>query len=172
MFMLRAPIALLTSMSLASTAIAEKPKNCVTEAEAAAVFAAMMPDMIDGLRDQCQAHLPGDSYLVRNADTLISRYKIQADQRWPAAKLAFGKIAGEEEMTQKMPDQFLRPLIGTMVGAELFKDVKPADCTGASKIVESLAPLPPENVSMLIGAVLAMVEEDKDSNMPICKASA
>lgn len=168
--MLKNMIALMTSMSLASAAAAQESKNCVSEAEAAAIFAAMMPDMIGGLRDQCKAHLPGDSYLMRNADLLIARYKPLADQRWPAAKLAFGKIAGEEEMTQKMPDQFLRPLIGSTVGAELFKNVKPADCAGASKIVQNLAPLPPENVSGLIGAVLTMVENKPGDSMPVCKA--
>jgi hypothetical protein len=171
--MLKEAIAALASLSLASGASAAAPKNCVTETEAAAIFAAMLPDMIDGLRDKCAAHLPGTAYLVGNADSLVARYKVAADQRWPAAKLAFGKIAGDEEVAAKMPDQYLRPLIGSMIGAELFKNVKPADCGGASKIVESLAPLPPDNVSMLIGAVLTMVDDKgKDESMPICKPNA
>ena len=133
----------------------------------------VLPDMIDGLRDKCAPHLPANAYLVGNADMLVTRYKVTADQRWPAAKLAFGKIAGDEKIAASMPDQFLRPLIGSMIGAELFKDVKPVDCSGASRIVESLAPLPPENVSMLIGAVLTMVEDKgKEDSMPICKGNA
>lgn len=171
--MLKNTVAALASLSLASAATAATPKNCVTEAEAAAIFASMLPDMIDGLRDKCAAHLPNTAYLVGNADSLVARYKVAADVRWPAAKLAFGKIAGDEAMSAKMPDQFLRPLIGSMVGAELFKNVKPADCNGASRIVESLAPLPPENVSMLIGAVLTMVDDKgKNQSMPICKGNA
>ena len=169
---LKMPIAALTMVSMTSSALAADPKNCVTETEAAAIFAAIMPDMIDGLRDKCAANLPQDSFLVKNADTLVARFKVLADQRWPAAKLAFGKISGEEEMAAKMPDQYLRPLIGSMIGSELFKDVKPQECAGASKIVESLAPLPAENVSMLIGAVLTMVEQDKNDSMPICKGNA
>jgi hypothetical protein len=170
---LKLPIAALAAFSLSTSAFAIEAKNCVTETEAAAIFAAVMPDMIDGLRDKCATNLPADAYLVRNADTLVARYKVLADQRWPAAKLAFGKIAGEEEMTKTMPDQFLRPLIGSMIGSELFKDVKPKECVGASKIVESLAPLPAENMSMLISAVLAMVgDENSKDTMPICKGSA
>lgn len=170
--MLKEVAGALASLSLASSAAAA-PGNCVTETEAAAIFAAMLPDMIDGLRDKCAAHLPANAYLVSSADALVARYKVAADQRWPAAKLAFGKIGGDQEMAAKMPDQYLRPLIGSMVGAELFKNVKPGDCSGASRIVESLAPLPPENVSMLIGAVLAMVDDKgKNQSMPVCKASA
>jgi len=169
----RLSIAAITALSLGSSALAADAENCVTEAEAAAIFAAVMPDMIDGLRDKCAANLPAEAYLLRNADALVARYKLLSDQRWPAAKLAFAKISGEPDMAQKMPDQFLRPLIGSMVGSELFKDIKPKDCAGASKIVEGLAPLPAENVSMLIGAVLGMVEQDDSKDgMPICKGSA
>ena len=130
-----------------------------------------MPDMIDGLRDKCAANLPQDSFLVRNADLLVARYKVLADQRWPAAKLAFGKIAGDPETMASLPDPLFRPLVGSAVGSKLFKDVKPEDCTGASKVVESLAPLPPENVAMLIGAVLTMADKGKSSSMPICKGN-
>ena len=165
-------IGLLASMSVAASAATQTEEACVSESEAAAIFAVIMPDMINGLRDKCAAHLPANSYLVANADALVSRYTAVADLRWPAAKLAFGKISGDEEMTAKLPDQLLRPLIGTAVGLELFKDFKPADCHGASRIVESLAPLPPENVSLMIGAILTITEKGKNSSMPICKIEA
>jgi hypothetical protein len=170
--MLKLPVAILASFSLATNSAAATPENCVTETEAAAIFASMLPDMIDGLRDKCATHLPANSFLAGNADALIARYKTTADQQWPAAKLAFGKIAGESEAAAKMPDQFLRPLIGSMIGSEVFKDLKPADCGGANRVIENLAPLPPENVAALIGAVLAMAgDKGKDDDMPICEAS-
>jgi hypothetical protein len=170
--MFKLPIAVVTAVSLGTSAMAATPENCVSEAEATAVFAAVMPDIIDGLRDKCAAHLPANAYIVRNADDLVARYKILADQRWPEAKLAFGKIAGDVEMGKKMPDEFFRPLIGSVIGAKMFEEISPGDCSGASRVVESLAPLPAENVSMLIGAVLTMADKGKGSKMPVCKGSA
>lgn len=160
------------ALSLSSAAIASPAENCVSEAEAVAVFAAMMPDMIDGLRGKCATHLPANAYLVASGDALIARYKVLADQRWPAAKLAFGRIAGDEEMTSKLPDQYLRPLIGSVVGSELIKDFKVEDCPGADRIVESLAPLPPENVAVLVGTIVVLADGKKGQkdSFPICKA--
>lgn len=172
MSILKSSTAMVLALSLGSTANASPTENCVSEAEAVAIFAAMMPDMIDGLRGKCAAHLPANAYLVASGDALIARYKVLADQRWPTAKLAFGRIAGDEEITGKMPDQYLRPLIGSVVGAELIKDIKVEDCPGANRIVESLAPLPPENVAVLVGTIVVLADGKKGQkdSFPICKA--
>ena len=159
------------ALAMASSAVAAQNPSCVTEAEGAAIMAAMMPDLIKGLRDKCGAHLPANAFLVQNGNDLAARYKVLADQRWPAAKLAFGRMTGEPEMADKLPDEFFRPMLGSMVGSELVKDVKPGDCDGANRIVENLAPLPPENVASLIGAILVLADKDGDSKgFEICKA--
>lgn len=102
---------------------------------------------------------------------MIARYKVHADQRWPVAKLAFGRMTGQQEMADKLPDEFFRPMLGSMVGSELVKDVKAQDCSGADRIIESLAPLPPENVAVLMGAILALAGKDgKSDGFEICKA--
>lgn len=172
MNLFRSSVAMTLALSLGSTATAATPEKCLSETEAIAIFAAMMPDMIDGLRGKCAAHLPANAYLVASGNTLIARYKVLADLRWPTAKLAFGRIAGDEEMTSRMPDQFLRPLIGSVVGSELIKDVKVEDCAGANRIVESLAPLPPENVAVLVGTIVVLADDKKGQkdSFPICKA--
>lgn len=172
MSMIKSASALVLALSLGTSATATTAQNCLSEAEGTAVFAAMLPDLIDGLRDRCAAHLPANAFLATNADALIAQYKAHADQQWPAAKLAFGRIAGQEEMTDKLPDEFFRPMVGAMVGAELVKDLKAEDCAGASRVVENLAPLPPENVAGLIGAILVLAEDDKDpdDSFQICKA--
>jgi hypothetical protein len=163
--------ALLATMSMTASAAAATRQNCVTEAEGAAIMAAMMPDLIDGLRDKCGAHLPANAYLMENGQALAARYKQLADQRWPTAKLAFGRMTGEPEMAAKLPDEFFRPMLGSMVGAELVKDVTPQDCGGANRIVENLAPLPAENVANLIGAILLLAEKDgRGKGFAICKA--
>jgi len=173
MHQLKSSVGVLLTFSLGSAATAATQENCLSEGEAVAVFAAIMPDMINSLRDKCAAHLPANAFLVESGNSLIARYKMLADQRWPTAKLAFGRIAvGDEEMTSNMPDQFLRPLIGSVVGAELMKDFKAQDCQGANRVVESLAPLPPENVAVLIGTIAALADEEKGQkdSFPICKA--
>ncbi len=172
MSLFRFSTGMMLTLSLGSAAPAANPENCVSETEAVAVFAAMMPDMIDGLRGKCAAYLPANAFLVTGGSALIARYKVLADQRWPAAKLAFGRIAGDEEMTSKLPDQYLRPLIGSVVGSELMKDFKVEDCPSANRIVESLAPLPPENVAVLVGTIVVLADDEKGQkdSFPICKA--
>lgn len=171
MSLFRISVALLATVSLAASAAAAPKEECVTEAEGAAIMAALMPDLINGLGDKCAAHLPANSYLVQNGKVLAARYKVLADQRWPTAKLAFGRMTGEPEMADKLPDEFFRPMLGSMVGSELVKGVTPQDCSGANRIVENLAPLPAENVANLIGAILVLAEKDgRSKGFPICKA--
>lgn len=155
-----------------ASATAAQTEACLSEAEGTAVFAAMLPDLIDGLRDKCAAHLPPDAYIVKNGDAMIARYKLVADQRWPIAKQAFGRIAGDAEMADKLPDEYFRPMLGSMIGGELVKDVKAEDCGGANRLIENLAPLPPENVAALIGAILVLADKDKGGkdSLPMCKA--
>lgn len=170
--MLKFTFGLAMASALATASTAATTEACLSEAEGTAVFAAMLPDLIDGLRDKCVAHLPADAYLVKNGDVMIARYKLVADQRWPVAKQAFGRIAGNPEMADKLPDEYFRPMLGAMVGGELVKDIKPQDCPGASRLVENLAPLPAENVAALIAAILVLADKDeggKDS-LPMCKA--
>ena len=162
-------VAGLLALSLGSTG--QAVRDCLSQEEGTAVFASMLPDLIDGVRDKCAAHLPADSYLASNADSLIARYKLAADQRWPVAKQAFGRIAGQEDMADQLPDEFFRPMMGAMIGAELVKGVKPGDCAGANRIVESLAPLPADNVAALISAILVLADDGKDKeSLPMCKA--
>ena len=171
MGLIKTSAALALAVSMTASATAATKSNCVTEAESAAIFASLMPDMIDGLRDKCAAHLPANAFLVVNGNLLVDRYKAHADQRWPAAKLAFGRMTGQEKMADALPDEFFRPMLGSMVGSELLKDVKVEDCGGANRIIESLAPLPPENVAVMIGAILALAEKDGGkSEFKICKA--
>lgn len=171
MRLVKSSATLLIAMSMTSSAIAATQAQCVTEAEGSAIFAAMLPELIDGLRDKCSAHLSADAYLPKNADALIARYRLLADQRWPVAKIAFGRMVGQEEMTDKLPDEFFRPMLGAMIGSELVKDIKSQDCGGADRIVESLSPLPPENVAVLIGAIVVLAgNDDDDDDFQICKA--
>ena len=164
-------VAGMLALSLGSTGAAQANRNCLSEEEGTAVFAAMLPDLIDGLRDKCAAGIVFIASPADEADTLLARYKLAADQRWPVAKQAFGRIAGQAEMTDQLPDEFFRPMLGAMIGAELVKGVKPGDCAGANRIVESLAPLPAENVAALIGAILVLADDGKDKDcLQMCKA--
>jgi hypothetical protein len=171
MSLLKSSVGLFAAASLAASAAAVPKENCVSEAEGAAIMAALMPDLITGLGDKCGAHLPTSAYLIQNGKALAARYKTLADQRWPTAKLAFGRMTGEPEMADKLPDEFFRPMLGSMVGSELVKGITPEDCGGADRIVENLAPLPPENVANLVGAILALADKDGGTKgFAICKA--
>lgn len=171
MSLIQMSLAVLTAASLTASAAAATKETCVSEAEGAAIMATLMPDLINGLGDKCVAHLPANAYLVQNGKALAARYKILADQRWPTAKIAFSRMTGDVAMAEKLPDEFFRPMLGSMIGSELVKDVTPQDCGGANRIVENLAPLPPENVANLVGAILALADKDgSNKGFELCKA--
>ena len=164
-------LAVFGALSLTTSATAAATETCVSEAEGAAIMAVLMPDLIQGLGDKCVAHLPADAYLVQNGKALAARYKILADERWPTAKLAFGRMSGDIEMAEKLPDEYFRPMLGSMIGAELVKGITPQDCGGADRIVENLSPLPPQNVANLVGAILVLAHKDgANKGFELCKA--
>lgn len=171
MKLVKSSVAVVLALSITTPAIAARKTECVTEADNAAVFGSMMPDLIEGLRDKCAAHLPADAFLVASGNALIDQYKAHADQRWPAAKRAFARASGHEEIAAELPDEVLRPLVGSIVGFEMLKSVKVKDCAGANRIVENLAPLPPENVAAMLSAIVGLTEKDGEQRqVQICES--
>lgn len=148
---------------------------CMQPAEAQALITSFLPDMIRGLRDVCKDSLPAEAFLVRSGATLADRYEAEAKSAWTAGRAAAVKLSGEEDIFNRLDDESMRKTFGAVIAGEIAKDVKPKDCGTIDSVLQALEPLPPANMSTLIGTVLQAVGNDKKQKrgkFPICPATA
>lgn len=160
--------ALLTSIPTAS---AQAATACMQPAEAQALITSFLPDMIRGLRDVCKASLPQGAFLLGSGEALAVRYEPEARTAWVSGRAAAVKLAGEEDIFKRLDDESMRKTFGAVVSGEISKDVKPKDCGTIDSVLKALEPLPPANLSTLIGVLLQAVGQDskqKRGKFPIC----
>ncbi len=137
--------------------------TCLTQAETSAMIGYVLPDLVAGVRDKCNATLPPNSFLSSHSRELEARYRSRADMLWPQARVAFVKMVGEDEVMKKLPDSALRPFLTAAFATTITDDLKPKDCVTADGLVEALAPLPPENLARLIGMIIAADGKGSDA---------
>lgn len=166
-------IAALVAIALPTTAI-QAATPCMQPAEAQALIASFLPDMIRGLRDVCKDSLPAEAFLVKSGGVLADRYEPEAKSAWTAGRAAAVKLSGGDDIFKRLDDESMRKTFGAVVSGEIAKDVKPKDCGTIDSILQALEPLPPANMSTLIGAVLQAAGSDpkqKRGKFPICSAA-
>jgi hypothetical protein len=153
-----------------SVAMAQEERACLAPVEAQALIRYAMPEIIGQVSKACAASLPGTAYLVRSRDDLVARYTKASLPSLPVARLAFAKI------TKMAPDQIgklrgetLRDMLGLGIAGAISGKIKPKDCGLINEIFEQLDPLPPENMTKLIG--IAMREGDKAKNGDTTRSS-
>ncbi len=155
--------AILAIVTMPSAARAQAGSTCLTQAETAAMIGYVLPDLVAGVRDKCEASLPPASFLSSRSTELEARYRSQADVLWPQARIAFVKMVGEDEVMKKMPDSALRPFLTAAFATTITEDLKPKDCVTANGLVENLAPLPAANLARLIGIIIAADGKGSDA---------
>ena len=92
--------------------------------------------------------------------------------RWPGAKAAIEKVRG-----QKLPslfgDDFTRRAAETAVTEMALKDMDARDCSTASELLGSVAPLPAENFGRLFSVLVEIaVKEDAKTPFRLCRGQA
>lgn len=158
-FMFRATFALL-ALSTSGQAMAASRDKCLERAEAQALIAFVLPDIISGVTSQCRAHLSPSDYLIRASGSLDSRYRSAGDTNWPVARKAFSKMI-DEKMLALVSDDILKGLLTAGLTTAMQGDIKADDCPMISQIAEALDPLPAANISLLVGIIL-----DRESRKP------
>ncbi|MBN8814779.1 MAG: hypothetical protein J0J06_04950 [Sphingomonas sp.] len=163
-----AAIALWMGMA-ATTAQAATPAKCVTRDEATTLFAAILPDMLEGIGKSCTGSLPEKATLRAGLPPLLATYRAPADVAWPQAMAVFGKLAGAS--LKGVDPKLMRPLMGQIMASAIAEDIKPADCPSIDRVVALLAPLPPGNTSELV-VLLAEIGMKNEKNPPfaVCKS--
>jgi hypothetical protein len=169
---------MLAAVALPTHAIAAE--SCVTAAEAQSIMTAVIPDVLDGVMKQCAPSLTSTGFFKKSGPGMVSRYRVSGDKAWPEARKAFFKMSGNDKSMatlNALPDDMVKGLISIGIASAMADDIKPTDCPKVERVVEALAPLPPENTATLIGVFMEMgASRSADSKSPkgfkICPANS
>lgn len=145
------------ALALPAMATAQTATQCLTPKEAQALITFALPDIITSVSSKCTPSLGTDGYLTRSGADLATRYRTAAAPNWPMAKQAIRKFVGTDtDLFQSLPDDALKGFFGAGVSTAIVKDIKPEQCSDIDRVMKVLSPLPPENMSQLVGIVLEM----------------
>jgi hypothetical protein len=142
---------------------------CITPAEMRGGIAYFLPPVIAEVQDRCKAHLGSESYLLTRAGDISTRLAASKLQHWPLARTVFLKMGDQSDSAKlaKMPDEALRPLVDSMLGALLTIKVSSTTCGEINDITEALAPLDADQTVNLIATVFSTVAR-KDRKVRSC----
>lgn len=152
-----------TFVNLAATVLALTPvaasaaePPCLTAPEFSALSSYALPSVITGTAERCAATLPANAWLKRNGSQLAARYGAGKAAAWPAAKAAFFKFSAGSanpdatNMLRSLPDTSLQPMLDALIAGMVGQQVPTERCGAINRLVQLLAPLPPENTAELI----------------------
>lgn len=171
--MRRIAVAIAMSAMLASAAAqAQNAKPCVTAAEGEGLALYVMPDVVRSASQTCRPHLPRTA-LLANPAPLIVKFQAETDAAWPAARAAFGKIAGED-VAPFLQGDMAKPMIAAMMGPMIVSEIKPKDCGAINRMVELLQPLPARNTAAVFITIAQLAQQDgkMDNKLPLCPFQA
>ena len=155
---LRSALAIALTLAPAALSAAEPP--CLTTAEFAALAGYALPASIDGVAQRCNAVLPADAFLRTGSGPLVARYAQARPAAWPGAKAAFFKLGNLDptagRLLQLLPDEALRQVVDAAIQAKVADSVPADRCGSANRLLQLLAPLPPENTAELIALAVGL----------------
>lgn len=154
--------ALCAGMLAATAASAQQAKQCVPAAEAEALVLNVAPQLLTTVATNCVATLPANAYLRRPAAELTAKYAAESDRSWPLAKEALKKISGPDSAAI-WDSELSRPMVASIVGPMLAKEIKPADCPAIDRVLTLADPLPARNTAALIVLVVELADGGKPS---------
>lgn len=151
---------LATACPVAATA--QSAPTCLTPAEAQAIVSFTLPDLIAGAAQKCADVLGSGSFLAQSGMEMANRYRATADAAWPKARSGIRKFAGDKAgFFDLMPDKTLKSVSAGLATTAVLKRVEPRICGDLDRIMQAVAPLPPENMSLLIGILLEIASRPK-----------
>ncbi|MGB3710829.1 MAG: hypothetical protein WA985_03990 [Erythrobacter sp.] len=158
----------LAALALPSAAIAQEAR-CIPREEGRAVVATLLPDLIASTAARCGPSLERGAYLPARSAQLAARLQPQARAAWPEAKGTFEVILGGS-----LPDNPALLEFGRKTLAEgMVQQLDTKTCSMVDRLVQEIAPLPPENFANVFALFLEVgLEEAQDTPFRICEASA
>jgi hypothetical protein len=151
------------------------PAPCITPAELSDMALYFLPVVLGVVTEKCRPVLPAEAYLLTDGVAFAERLSAERSSRWPGARAAFVKLAGE--VPAGTTDEQLRQMGDAMFRTRLPNDIRTADCGTVDEFARVLAPLPPDNLGRLAG-LLASAGASRDrkkrrpGGFPICPPDA
>ncbi|MFM5915652.1 hypothetical protein D5I55_00755 [Chakrabartia godavariana] len=153
--MFRYAAGLTLALALPAVATAQTAKQCLTPKEAQSLITFALPDVITSVGAKCAPAIGPEAYLAKAGPDLAARYRTAAAPNWPTAKQALLKFVDmDAALLANLPDEALKGFFGAGVATAIVKQVDAAQCADIDRIMKTLAPLPPENMSQLVGIML------------------
>jgi len=165
--------ALASTTLLAPTAV--MAQQCVQEDDLSDAVVYFMPIAFSAFTSKCAAALSEDGFINTQGEAFIAPYLERQDDAWAGAFEVFKVFADKDKSDEKesepdemavlfesMPPEVLRPFLDTIVEMEIAKEIKLDSCVKVERLIEPLAPLPPENLGTLTAVVVSMVPDIKD----------
>ncbi|TPG53994.1 hypothetical protein [Sphingomonas glacialis] len=137
---------------------------CLTEQEGQSLVRVVLPDVLDAVGKACASTLPPTATLRAGLPALVARYRMDGDSAWNAAKPAIGKLGGEQ--LRGMDPDVIRPLVSSLLGPLVVKDLKPGDCPRIDRITGLLAPLPVANTAALVVQLFLLGSDSSKKRAP------
>ncbi|GAA4643763.1 hypothetical protein GCM10023115_17230 [Pontixanthobacter gangjinensis] len=166
-------IALAALISAQVTSAQEAGQTCVKQEDLTDAVLFVMPVAYSAFQEKCSGQLESDGFVAREGEIFISRYAGLQEKAWPGAYSFFKTFAvrdaKDDEMStlfDSLPPELLRPFFELMIEAELGKSIKSADCEKIERVLEPLAPLPPQNFGTLVSTIFDIIPDIQ--NPKIC----
>ena len=149
----------------ASQAIAQA--GCLERADAETLMTALLPAVIGNLAEHCTPHLSAAAPLIADSGGLVARVGPAADAARPAASQIAANLLAESSDGDLPPE--LQQGIGEQFGLNMFEyGIQSAvagamdanSCRTVDRFVETLSPLPPENLASLVVLLMEMGQRD------------
>ena len=164
---LAAAAALLALGSGAAAQTAARAQACITAPTAEALFLTVAPDALRRVGALCAPLLPPSALLSRQPASTIGRYAAEAEAAWPRARAALTSILGDAG--DMLSGDLARPVLATLVGELIAKEVQPRDCGTIDRVLTLIDPLPPRNAAALVVTMIELSQKPgRRSPLTIC----
>ncbi len=132
--------------------------NCITPRDAQALISFALPEVINGVAAKCAPLNGPSSFLAASGKTLAERYRPASEAAWPLAKPVIRQLAGAQAgLIDLLPDESLKSFSASFAATGVVREIKPERCGDIDRVMRVVAPLPPENMSMLVGIMLEIL---------------
>jgi hypothetical protein len=152
----------------ATTAAPPPPKPCISKAQVRDMVMVLSPYVVDAVAKRCGPALPATAFLNAGAPALSARLKAESAGREASAVAAMKVFAGDK-LPPVQDQAALLTVMGQMLGAMATAKLPVDKCAGISEMLQSISPLPAENLGQLFATVAQMTGVGKDEKTPgIC----
>lgn len=144
----------LVAMAGQASAQTATARPCISERQSEAVVAYVLPTLVPAMAVRCLPQIGTQSYLVRNAQRLATRFGPGSSAAWPDARAAVERISRIRIPTDGIEATLAQGALGAGVSATIAAAFDGTNCQAVDRLLEDLEPLPPANFASVMALFL------------------